>query len=185
MAAAAIAAQQQQAQQQKQLSTQKQQEIKNVEPNQTTSDIFQILKQTQQPLNKSSTQNNEKSETTALITATSKDIQQQQNKMLNFECPKSMRDAIFLGVTYAEAKIGQKMPYLLSLDDQLNANNENQADTLCITIPTTPYRSRLRQITSDTYLCLNRLKPSINIHTENISMYSNCWQPVLLIIKKT
>lgn len=177
MAAAAIVAQQEQAQQQKQLSTQKQQEIKNVEPNQITSGISQILKQTQQPLDKSSTQNNEKSETT------SKDIQQ-QNKISIFECPKSMRDAIFLGVTYAEAKIGQKMPYLLSLDDQLNANNENQADTLCMTIPTTPYRSRLRQITSDTYLCLNRLKPTINIHNENISMYSNCWQPVLLIIKK-
>lgn len=110
------------------------------------------------------------------------EVKQEQKRLLvsNIECPKSMRDAIFLGVAYAEAKIGQKMPYLLSLDDQLNITEreeQSDGDDVLITL-NTPYRNRLRQITSDTYLCLNRLKPTINIHTENLSMYTHCWQPV-------
>lgn len=90
-------------------------------------------------------------------------------------CPKGMKDAILYAVTYVNSKISSKMPYVLTLNDHLE---DEQHDT-----PNVPYRNRMRNITSDTFVCLNRLRPTFLLYKDSkVSMYSNSWPQVERLI---
>uniref|UniRef100_A0A915CT26 C2H2-type domain-containing protein n=1 Tax=Ditylenchus dipsaci TaxID=166011 RepID=A0A915CT26_9BILA len=91
-------------------------------------------------------------------------------------CPKGMRDAIFIAISCVESKNSSRMPYLLTLSENL-ADELRGEDTAS---RSTPYRNRMRNITSDTFVCLNKPKPMITEQRNgNISMYSNSWPQVV------
>uniref|UniRef100_A0A914EF58 Uncharacterized protein n=1 Tax=Acrobeloides nanus TaxID=290746 RepID=A0A914EF58_9BILA len=89
-------------------------------------------------------------------------------------CPKEMVEAIETALLYIEAKVFDKMPYTVTLSEQIIAALKNEVappTTLCAT----PYRNRMRNITQDTFVCLHHPQPMFVLQKKNLSMYSN-WQ---------
>lgn len=91
-------------------------------------------------------------------------------------CPKGMRESIDTALLYIKAKVSDKMPYVVTLPEQITAALKNEGappTALCAT----PYRNRMRNITQDTFVCLHRPQPMFVLQKKNLSMYSN-WQQV-------
>ncbi|KAH7728185.1 Zinc fingerC2H2 type family protein [Aphelenchoides avenae] len=88
-------------------------------------------------------------------------------------CPKGMKEAIMVAVSYCANKISSKMPYFLTLSEQIAEQLPDDEAP----IGATSYRNRMRNITSDTFVCLNRPQPMFVEQNGTISMYSN-WKQV-------
>lgn len=107
-------------------------------------------------------------------TATTSSTSSQNLTSPSSACPKGMKEAIIVAVSYCANKIGSQMPYFLTLSEQIAEQLPNDDAP----IGATSYRNRMRNITSDTFVCLNRPQPMFVEHTGSISMYSN-WKQVI------
>lgn len=87
----------------------------------------------------------------------------------------TMRDAIIFAITYStDLRSSVKMPYFLTLTpaelDTLAGQDGAGAGH---------YRGRTRNITSETFVCLNKVRPTALEHQDNCSAYSTGWTPPL------
>ncbi|KAL3104172.1 hypothetical protein niasHS_002199 [Heterodera schachtii] len=96
--------------------------------------------------------------------------QQQQNQPV-----LTMRDAVIFAITYStDLRPGIKMPYFLTLTA---AELETGADLAAGGAATVHLRGRTRNITSETFVCLNKLRPRASEQRDNCSSYSFGWPP--------
>uniref|UniRef100_A0A183BYZ9 C2H2-type domain-containing protein n=1 Tax=Globodera pallida TaxID=36090 RepID=A0A183BYZ9_GLOPA len=95
--------------------------------------------------------------------------QQQQQPVL------TMRDAIIFAITYStDLRSTVKMPYFLTLTP---ADLEPCADLAAGGAATVHLRGRTRNITSETFVCLNKVRPTASEQRDNCSAYSVGWPP--------
>ncbi|KAI1724486.1 transcription factor HIVEP3 [Ditylenchus destructor] len=86
-------------------------------------------------------------------------------------CPEAMHKAINTAVSYANSSNSTRVPYFLTLNEQEDLRSEG---------PSAPYRNRMRNITSDTFVCLNRLRPMSVPYKNKVSMYNNSCPQVIV-----
>lgn len=92
---------------------------------------------------------------------------------------KIVLDAIEFAMFYTTAGTSTKMPYLLTFNSKDSLTNDVDVNGLVVIKNETPYKSRARNITTETYTCLHSgTKPTHIPFKSGTSVYSNVLQPV-------
>jgi len=95
----------------------------------------------------------------------------------NNKCPNEMSGMVAYTVECIATRGGVTLPYLLTIGEKIVQEMKGEMESVCNPVSSTPYRNR--NITSDTFVCLNRPRPS---HEEQkngaVSAYEKCWQRV-------
>uniref|UniRef100_A0A1I8BBY5 C2H2-type domain-containing protein n=1 Tax=Meloidogyne hapla TaxID=6305 RepID=A0A1I8BBY5_MELHA len=107
-----------------------------------------------------------------------KEEQQNSPRQQKAQPVLTMRDAIIFAITYSTDLCSTiKMPYFLTLTpaelQELANGGENGND---VNGSGSSSRGRTRNITSETFMCLNKVRPTPNEHRDNCSAYS-FWSP--------
>lgn len=83
---------------------------------------------------------------------------------------------------YTIAGTSAKMPYLLTFNSKNSLANKNKINNIVVIKNDASYKSRIRNITTETYTCLHsKTKPAYASFKNGFSVYSNIWQPVSTI----